>query len=111
MNERGPLSMFVHLTKRMKIVVRVRLFYKRTNTNELPAKQYMYCLLNVWFVYSPITNWGSPVGHRHPPLLRGTGFESWEWHMSPRCPHMLFYGPPGTGKTTTALAIAHQLYG
>ncbi|KAK4775631.1 hypothetical protein SAY87_023592 [Trapa incisa] len=27
------------------------------------------------------------------------------------CPHMLFYGPPGTGKTTTALAIAHQLYG
>ncbi|MFS8011994.1 hypothetical protein Hanom_Chr14g01315531 [Helianthus anomalus] len=30
------------------------------------------------------TNWGSPVGHRHSPLLRGTGFESWEWHMSPR---------------------------
>ncbi|MFS7907289.1 hypothetical protein Hanom_Chr01g00069461 [Helianthus anomalus] len=29
-------------------------------------------------------NWGSPVGHRHPPLPRGTGFESWEWHMSPR---------------------------
>ncbi|KAG2623289.1 replication factor C subunit 2-like [Panicum virgatum] len=26
-------------------------------------------------------------------------------------PHMLFYGPPGTGKTTTALAIAFQLYG
>ncbi|KAL2538503.1 Replication factor C subunit 4 [Forsythia ovata] len=26
------------------------------------------------------------------------------------CPHMLFYGPPGTGKTTTALAIAHQLF-
>uniref|UniRef100_A0A453K782 ATPase AAA-type core domain-containing protein n=1 Tax=Aegilops tauschii subsp. strangulata TaxID=200361 RepID=A0A453K782_AEGTS len=26
-------------------------------------------------------------------------------------PHMLFYGPPGTGKTTTALAIAYQLYG
>jgi replication factor C subunit 2/4 len=24
---------------------------------------------------------------------------------------MLFYGPPGTGKTTTALAIAYQLYG
>nr|KYP69951.1 Replication factor C subunit 4 [Cajanus cajan] len=28
-----------------------------------------------------------------------------------QCPHMLFYGPPGTGKTTTALAIAHQLFG
>ncbi|OAY65527.1 replication factor C subunit 2 isoform X1 [Ananas comosus] len=26
-------------------------------------------------------------------------------------PHLLFYGPPGTGKTTTALAIAHQLFG
>ncbi|MFS7960501.1 hypothetical protein Hanom_Chr08g00703861 [Helianthus anomalus] len=25
-----------------------------------------------------------PVGHRHPPLPRGTGFESWEWHMSLR---------------------------
>jgi replication factor C subunit 2/4 len=24
--------------------------------------------------------------------------------------HMLFYGPPGTGKTTTALALAKQLY-
>ncbi|KAG2492650.1 hypothetical protein HYH03_009066 [Edaphochlamys debaryana] len=26
-------------------------------------------------------------------------------------PHLLFYGPPGTGKTSTALAIARQLYG
>lgn len=26
-------------------------------------------------------------------------------------PHLLFYGPPGTGKTTTALAMARQLYG
>ncbi|GKB92103.1 replication factor C subunit 2, partial [Tanacetum coccineum] len=26
------------------------------------------------------------------------------------CPHMLLGGPPDTGKTTTALAIAHQLY-
>jgi DNA polymerase III delta prime subunit len=26
-------------------------------------------------------------------------------------PHLLFYGPPGTGKTTTALAIARQLFG
>jgi replication factor C subunit 3/5 len=29
-----------------------------------------------------------------------------------RCvPHLLFYGPPGTGKTTTAHAIARELYG
>ncbi|KAJ0502981.1 putative heme oxygenase HugZ-like superfamily [Helianthus annuus] len=28
--------MFVHLTKRTKFLVRVRLFSKRTNTNELP---------------------------------------------------------------------------
>jgi DNA polymerase III delta prime subunit len=26
-------------------------------------------------------------------------------------PHLLFHGSPGTGKTTTALAIAHQLFG
>jgi replication-associated recombination protein RarA len=26
-------------------------------------------------------------------------------------PHLLFYGPPGTGKTSTALAIAKQIYG
>ena len=26
-------------------------------------------------------------------------------------PHLLFYGPPGTGKTSTALALARQLYG
>ncbi|KAL3690676.1 hypothetical protein R1sor_004327 [Riccia sorocarpa] len=26
-------------------------------------------------------------------------------------PHLLFYGPPGTGKTSTALALAHQLFG
>lgn len=30
---------------------------------------------------------------------------------NPNVPHMLFYGPPGTGKTTTALAVAYELYG
>uniref|UniRef100_A0A0A9YHA3 Putative replication factor C subunit 5 n=2 Tax=Lygus hesperus TaxID=30085 RepID=A0A0A9YHA3_LYGHE len=25
-------------------------------------------------------------------------------------PHLLFYGPPGTGKTTSAMAIANQMY-
>ena len=41
-------------------------------------------------------------------------FEScldWGFWFNMQCPHMLFYGPPGTGKTTTALAIAHELYG
>ena len=26
-------------------------------------------------------------------------------------PHLMFYGPPGSGKTTTALAMARELYG
>ncbi|GAX79199.1 hypothetical protein CEUSTIGMA_g6639.t1 [Chlamydomonas eustigma] len=30
---------------------------------------------------------------------------------SANLPHLLLYGPPGTGKTSTALAIARQLYG
>ncbi|CAL8469989.1 g9531 [Coccomyxa elongata] len=30
---------------------------------------------------------------------------------SSNLPHLLFYGPPGTGKTSTALAMARQLYG
>ena len=35
-------------------------------------------------------------------------------YLTPRImqlPHLLFYGPPGTGKTSTALALARQLYG
>ena len=31
--------------------------------------------------------------------------------QSANLPHLLFYGPPGTGKTSTALAIARQLFG
>ncbi|KAF2860908.1 replication factor C subunit 3 [Piedraia hortae CBS 480.64] len=30
---------------------------------------------------------------------------------SNRLPHLLLYGPPGTGKTSTALALARQVYG
>ncbi|MFS7966141.1 hypothetical protein Hanom_Chr09g00770381 [Helianthus anomalus] len=48
--------MFVHLTKRTKFLVRVRLFNKRTNTNELPAERFTNCSPNVWFVYSPTLN-------------------------------------------------------
>ena len=28
-----------------------------------------------------------------------------------RLPHLLFYGPPGTGKTSTAVALAHDIFG
>ncbi|MFS8004178.1 hypothetical protein Hanom_Chr13g01222641 [Helianthus anomalus] len=35
--------MFVHLTKRTKFLVRVCLFSKRTNTNELPAERFTNC--------------------------------------------------------------------
>lgn len=28
-----------------------------------------------------------------------------------KLPHLLFYGPPGTGKTSTAAALAHDVYG
>ncbi|MFS7907959.1 hypothetical protein Hanom_Chr01g00077581 [Helianthus anomalus] len=49
--------MFVHLTKRTQFLVRVRLFNKRTNTNEPPTKQFTNCLLNVWFICSPTTTY------------------------------------------------------
>ncbi|MFS8005498.1 hypothetical protein Hanom_Chr13g01238031 [Helianthus anomalus] len=53
-NERTrPLFMLVHLTKQTKFLVRVRLFIKRTNTNELPAERFTNCSPNVWFVCSP----------------------------------------------------------
>ncbi|KAJ0492128.1 hypothetical protein HanIR_Chr12g0571351 [Helianthus annuus] len=48
--------MFVHLTKQTKFLVLVRLFIKRTNTNELPAERCMNCSPNVWFVCSPTSN-------------------------------------------------------
>ncbi|MFS7991351.1 hypothetical protein Hanom_Chr12g01069761 [Helianthus anomalus] len=48
-----PLFMFVHLTKQTKFLVCVRLFNKRTNTNELPAERFTNCSTNVWFVCSP----------------------------------------------------------
>ncbi|KAJ0565467.1 hypothetical protein HanIR_Chr06g0262911 [Helianthus annuus] len=43
----------VHEHNRTKFLVHVRLFIKRTNINELPAKRLTNCSLNVWFVYSP----------------------------------------------------------
>ncbi|KAJ0876471.1 putative nepenthesin [Helianthus annuus] len=48
--------MFVHLTKRTNYLVHVRLFNKRTNTNELPAERFTDCSPNVWFVCSPRCN-------------------------------------------------------
>ncbi|MFS7981889.1 hypothetical protein Hanom_Chr10g00956371 [Helianthus anomalus] len=54
-NERmRPRFMFVHLTNRTKFLVRIRSFIKRTNINELPAKRFTNCSLNVQFVCSPI---------------------------------------------------------
>ncbi|MFS7920187.1 hypothetical protein Hanom_Chr03g00221471 [Helianthus anomalus] len=54
-NERTRLLfMFVRLNKRIKFLVHVRLFNKRTNTNELSAKRFMNCSPNVWFICSPI---------------------------------------------------------
>ncbi|MFS8032378.1 hypothetical protein Hanom_Chr17g01556891 [Helianthus anomalus] len=49
--------MFVPLTKRTNFLVCFHLFNKRTNTNELPAKLFINCSPNVWFVYSPSTNY------------------------------------------------------
>ncbi|KAF5819041.1 hypothetical protein HanXRQr2_Chr02g0073131 [Helianthus annuus] len=46
--------MFIYLTKRTYFFVRVRLYNKRTNTSELPAKRFTDYLPNVWFVCSPI---------------------------------------------------------
>ncbi|MFS7987327.1 hypothetical protein Hanom_Chr11g01021171 [Helianthus anomalus] len=44
--------MFVCLTKRMKFLVCVRLFNKRTNINELPAELFTNCSPNIWFICS-----------------------------------------------------------
>ncbi|MFS7908156.1 hypothetical protein Hanom_Chr01g00079881 [Helianthus anomalus] len=54
-NERmWPLFIFIHLTKQMEFLVRVRSFKKQTNTNELPAKRFTNCSLKVRFVCIPI---------------------------------------------------------
>ncbi|MFS7964832.1 hypothetical protein Hanom_Chr08g00755001 [Helianthus anomalus] len=47
------LFIFVHLTKRTKFLVRVRLFNKQTNTNELPTERFTNYSPNVWFICSP----------------------------------------------------------
>ncbi|MFS7958171.1 hypothetical protein Hanom_Chr07g00675061 [Helianthus anomalus] len=47
-NERTrPLFMFVHLTKRTKFLVRVCLFNKRANTNELPTERFVERLVRL----------------------------------------------------------------
>ncbi|MFS8026238.1 hypothetical protein Hanom_Chr16g01484481 [Helianthus anomalus] len=47
-NERTqPMFMFVHLNKRTKFLILVRLFSKQTNTNELPTVPFTNCLQNV----------------------------------------------------------------
>ncbi|MFS7916423.1 hypothetical protein Hanom_Chr02g00176951 [Helianthus anomalus] len=48
------LFVFVHLTNQMEFLIHVRSLTKQTNVNELPAKRFMNCSLNVRFVYSPI---------------------------------------------------------
>ncbi|MFS7959228.1 hypothetical protein Hanom_Chr08g00688121 [Helianthus anomalus] len=47
------LFVFVHLTNRTESLVHVRSLTKRTNVNELPAKRFTNCSLNVQFVYNP----------------------------------------------------------
>lgn len=49
-----------------------------------------------WLSHLPLIPFPTTTHHLHPPT---------------QLPHLLFYGPPGTGKTSTALAIARQLYG
>ncbi|KAJ0514552.1 putative Nucleotidyltransferase superfamily [Helianthus annuus] len=53
--------MFVHLTKRMKFLVRVRLFNKRRNTNELPAERFTNwvaeCLVRALLLVLQLTMW------------------------------------------------------
>ncbi|KAF5775777.1 putative polygalacturonate 4-alpha-galacturonosyltransferase [Helianthus annuus] len=49
--------MSVHLTKRTKFLVRVRLSNKGTDTNELPTEWFTSCSLNIWFVCSPIVTY------------------------------------------------------
>ncbi|MFS8023366.1 hypothetical protein Hanom_Chr16g01450621 [Helianthus anomalus] len=58
--------MLIHLTKQTKFLVRVRLFNKRENTNELPSKWFRNCSLNVWFVCS--------LKHNPNPSIHGVGF-------------------------------------
>ncbi|MFS8007204.1 hypothetical protein Hanom_Chr14g01258201 [Helianthus anomalus] len=45
-----PLFVFVHLTKQTKFHVCVRLFNKRTNTNELPVERFTNYSPNISFI-------------------------------------------------------------
>ncbi|MFS8020722.1 hypothetical protein Hanom_Chr16g01419011 [Helianthus anomalus] len=49
------MSPNVHEHKRTNVTsVRVRLFNKQMNTNELSAKRFTNCSPNIWFVCNPI---------------------------------------------------------
>ncbi|MFS7974970.1 hypothetical protein Hanom_Chr10g00875041 [Helianthus anomalus] len=64
--------MFVHLTDRTKFIVHVRSFIKRTNINELSAKRFTNCSLNVRFVYSPIQHFPELFTSTGPKLVTST---------------------------------------
>ncbi|KAJ0744865.1 putative alpha/Beta hydrolase [Helianthus annuus] len=64
--------MFVYLTKRTKFLVRVHLFNKPTDTNELPAEWFTNCSPNVWFICRvkvPTGILGAEIDKMSPPEL------------------------------------------
>ncbi|KAJ0457610.1 hypothetical protein HanIR_Chr15g0775681 [Helianthus annuus] len=98
--------MFVHLTKRTKFLVRVCLFNKRTNTNELPAERFTNCSPNVWFVYSPIS-WA----WSHTDNLGRTQVDSHTRSHTPNSVHRSYTKPLGCtlqGRTLQIFGPVHS---
>ena len=62
-----------------------------------------------------IKSW--PTRKSFPPVKAGdfslclTAFLVDKFISQGKLPHLLFYGPPGTGKTSTAKALAHNIFG